>query len=142
MLRLGFFEKFGGRDSVLLHGTPSDLRHLLGRLRAFVASVEAHLPIHEVATVAPNHPVELYAIKSVKAPNPPNPSGSTKTFFWDCMVDWVATQDMLENLVAPSRPKFENALPGYHQYFDLNMPENQLVVAVDEYDDSWWARFG
>jgi hypothetical protein len=48
---------------------------------------------------------------------------------------------MLENLLAPSGKPDPRALPGYHQYFDLDLPENQLIVAVDEYDEQWWAKF-
>jgi hypothetical protein len=49
---------------------------------------------------------------------------------------------MLEFLITPSGTPHPRALPGLHQYFDLNLPDNQLVVTVDEYDEQWWAKFG
>jgi hypothetical protein len=142
MLRLGYFEAFKGRDSVLLHGTPSDIASLLSRLRQFVESAEASLPIHEFPEVAPNHPVQLHAMRGTSSSPIMISSLSEKSFCWDCTSDWEATQGMLENLIDPSHKPDSRALPGFHQFFDLDLPAKQMVVAVDEYDEQWWAKFG
>ncbi len=56
MLRLGFFEAFKGRDSVLLHGTGDDIAFLLIRLRQFADSEETNLAFHDFAEIAPIPP--------------------------------------------------------------------------------------
>ncbi len=69
-------------------------------------------------------------------------SFSERKFVWDCTRDWEATQGMLQALITPSGPPHPRAYSGFHQYFDFDTPESQLVVAVDEHDEQWWAKFG
>jgi hypothetical protein len=116
MLRLGFFEGFKGRNIVLLGGTPNDISFLLTKLRQFVDSEETSLPIHDIAQNASNHPAQLYAIDGRRRLLSAYPSSSENSFIWDCTIDWEATQEMLENLIAPSGPPDPRALTGFHQF--------------------------
>jgi hypothetical protein len=125
-LRIGFFEDFGWADSVLLEGTPSDLRCLSEALSGFGASSQPELSIHELAWVAPRHPTRLFASRTGESQH--------AGFHWLCTPHTLLTiLDALSVLAARG--------PG-HQYFDLHDSSAQLIVATGEYGSDWWEAHG
>ncbi|MFN0315074.1 MAG: hypothetical protein ACKVQA_08555 [Burkholderiales bacterium] len=127
-LRLGFFEDFKGADTVLLSGSVLGIRNLVGRIRAFAASSEQELPIHEFAAVSAHQPAKLFVVRT------PRTSGGAgnASFAWVCPP--LEIEDVLGMLSAIA----ERGLG--HHYFDLLASEVQLIVSVGEYDDPWWSR--
>jgi len=128
-LRLGFFENFKGTDSVLLAGSSHDIALLSASLNGFVASQESVLPIHSLASVAPNHSVELFAQRA-----PSSPQCQPLQFHWLCSPnEYANVQGKLEALATSAHG---------HQYFELIGSPAQLVVSVGEYGASWWQAQG
>jgi hypothetical protein len=125
-LHLGFFPQFKGTDTVLLESTARGIAHLSLRLNQFVASSEALLPIHNLATVSRRHPVQLFASRSEHH--------EVEGFQLSCSATQFSTmQGKLTALVS--------AASG-HQYFNLLSSPVQLLVAVGEYGPSWWQAHG
>jgi hypothetical protein len=131
-LQLGFFEDFKFGDSVLLEGSACDIEQLALHLGAFVPSQDSALAIHSIASVAPNHPVQLFVSRSAGS-SPPQGEGVAK-FSWLCSPEELPTiLDMLQPLVASGSG---------HQYFNLIGSSAQLIVSVGEYGPSWWQAHG
>jgi hypothetical protein len=129
-LQLGFFENFKFEDSVLLEGSAGDIEQLAAYLEAFAYSQESVLAIHTFASVASNHPAQLFVSRSVR--NPP-PQGAAQ-FYWRCSTEELPTiLGMLQPLVTSGSG---------HQYFNLIGSSAQLVVSVGEYGPSWWQAHG
>jgi hypothetical protein len=129
-LRLGFFEDFKFADSVLLEGSAGDIELLASRLDAFASSQEGTLAIHSFASVAPNHPVQLFASRIARYRQP---QGAAQ-FSWLCSPEELPTiLGKLEPLVASGQG---------HQYFNLVGSSAQLVISVGEYGPSWWQAHG
>ena len=118
MLRLGFFERFKGSDTVLLCGNAEDIAALRQRLAHLASPAsEDTVAVHELCSVSAKNPAQLFAL-----------SGATGNGF-------VYDQDVSAKLAV-----LEQAVSG-HQYFDL--PNNRvLLVSVGEYDDRFWHTHG
>jgi hypothetical protein len=128
MLRLGFFPSFKGSDTVLLSGLPEDIEQLSAQLIPVVSGVKPALALHELATVALNHPVTLVATQSS------SPLRGPHVFSWVC--DANSQSDIKAKL---------GSLAGSgkgHQYFELAGSATTLMVSVGEYSDDWWQSHG
>ena len=129
-LMLGFFEDFKGSDAVLLSGSGGDIRDLAQRLRDFASSSNAALPIHDIASVSPEHPARLFTVRSPLT----SPAANQLTFHWSCSPSEIeAVSSKLLALVEG---------PSGHQYFDLVGSDVQLIISVGEYDALWSRRDG
>jgi hypothetical protein len=118
-LAIGFFHDFRGADTVLLACSTAGV----AKLRGLLASPPAvPLALHSFAEVAKNHPAALFA--SADAANPGR-------------FTWLAGSDALPN-VHVALNSLALAQHG-HQYFDLVGVETKLLVALNEYDSSWWS---
>ena len=126
-LQLGFFTDFKWSDSVLLTGTPSDIENLSSVLGQFIESPEQQLPIHKLATIAPSHPVQLFAQRISQKLVSPN-------------FTWLCTHESLPDIQAKLLALVHSS--NGHQYFDLEGSDVQLIVSVGEYSDSWWQAHG
>ena len=129
-LRLGFFPNFKGIDSVLLDGSISSVEDLASTLAVFTASEDQLLPIHSLATVAPHHPVQLFAVRSV-----PSAAGfNLPGFVWQFSAgESPAIQAKLHELARSASG---------HQYFNLAGSTAQLIISVGESGESWWRTHG
>lgn len=121
MLRLGFFQKFKGNDTVLLCGDREDISMLRAKL-AFLSKADTgcSVAIHELCSVSSSNPVELFAIS-------PSSQSSGSTFSFD-------------DSVSERLSVLEQGPPG-HQYFDL-ANQRTLMVSAGEYDDNFWRTRG
>ena len=129
-LQLGFYENFKFEDSVLLEGTASDIEQLAACLDAFASSQESTLAIHSLASLAPNHPAQLFVSRSI----PSSPPQDAAQFYWLCSsLELPAILGKLQPLVTSGSG---------HQYFSLLGSSAQLVVSVGEYGPSWWQAQG
>jgi len=129
-LRLGFFTDFKWGNSVLLTGTSDDIETLSSELGKFVVSNEQMFPIHSLATISNRYPAMLFAQREAQNPQSSNPI----QFYWLC------TSSLLSNIQA-NLLSLSHSGNG-HQYFDLQDSDNQLIVSVGEYSDSWWQAHG
>ena len=132
MLRLGFFRefKFEGEDMVLLTGTNEDIRVLNDRIGAALSNSLDVVALHDLASVAPNHKLEIFAVlKSL-----PKAHANAATFFWRCFSEeFPQVEGKLSALM--------NCRNGHH-YFDLEGSNVTLMVSVGEYSDEWWQMNG
>lgn len=129
-LHLGFFADFKWSDSVLLTGTPHDIESLSLALGKFVGSNEQQFPIHNLASVAPRHQVQLFAHRVPQESLHSNPT----QFSWLCASSSLS--DIQAKLLALVHSN------NGHQYFDLEGSGTQLIVSVGEYNDNWWQEHG
>ncbi|MDD5367392.1 MAG: hypothetical protein PHR30_18820 [Gallionellaceae bacterium] len=129
-MRLGFFEHFQGGNTVLLEGLPSDIEQLVSTLGKLISSDEPSFPIHSLASVGPEHAVQLFARCAPISPGDIKPN----QFVWH-----ISSKDLpavLAKLLELSRS------PRGHQYFELFGSAAQLLVCVGEYGESWWSIHG
>ena len=124
MLQIGRFDKFKGARTVLLTGTGEEIASLSKQLAQVVAASGDSLPLHEIALVAPSHPLRLFAVRAI-----PN-DGEKDAAYWPCD---AAVIDKLISLAATGAG---------HQYFDIAGPETTLLASVGEYDANWWQKNG
>jgi hypothetical protein len=145
ILRIGLFENFGGRDSVLLAGDAEAMAELAGVFQG-LASGEAgrvrleSLPFVEVyqqvSILAEQSPMSAglrYALRDLRRPDQHLPA---RCFRWRLSAeDWQDVGLRVAVLQGPG--------PG-HQYLDhLGVLDDvRVIVAVNEYDDAWWRRYG
>ena len=129
-LRLGFFEDFKFGDSVLLEGSAGDIEQLAARLGTFATSQEDSLAIHSLASVAPNHPTQLFVSRSTHGSS----TRGTSQFSWLC------SPEELPTILGKLQPLVMSG--SGHQYFDLIRSSAQLIVSVGEYGPSWWQAHG
>jgi len=129
-LQLGFFEDFKFKDSVLLEGSAGDIEQLAAYLDAFVSSQESVLAIHTFASVAPNHPAQLFVSRSARS----SPPRGASQFYWWC------SPEELPTILGKLQPLVTSG--SGHQYFNLMGSSAQLIVSVGEYGPSWWQAHG
>ena len=123
MLRIGLLRNFKGADTVLIEGAPSDIETLSKSLAEVVFGKA--VAVHEVAAVAPGHPVALFAATA---------SPGTKGLWWKCSSEEIESiQEKLEPLTQDGKG---------HQYFDLEGSNIQLIISVGEYGPKWWQEHG
>lgn len=129
-LHLGFFPDFKWSDSVLLTGNAHDIESLLLELGKFVEANENQFPIHNFASVAPRHQVQLFAQRTTQEAQHSTPS----------QFSWLCTSSSLSDIQAKLLALVHSG--SRHQYFDLEGVDTQLIVSVGEYSDSWWQEYG
>ena len=121
MLRLGFFERFKGVDTVLLCGDRGDIAALREKIDFLSSSCAGRsVAIHELCAVSQRSPVELFAL-------PTHSLGNGNSFAY--------SEDVSGKLAV-----LEQTTSG-HQYFEL-ANQRALMVSVGEYDDSFWRTHG
>jgi hypothetical protein len=129
MLRLGLFENFKSEEKMILcSGNSKDmefLHELLGRVES---GTQESIPLHDHASVAPNHPVKLFAVRSL----PLKPTAGEFALFCSGEAG-LEIRDKIKPLT-----KVQDG----HQYFDLSQDGGTLMISVDEYDDEWWTTHG
>ena len=123
-LHLGFFPDFKWADSVLLTGTAHDIESLSSALGKFVGANEHQFPIHNLASVAPRHQVQLFAQRATQEPQHSNPA----------QFSWLCTSRSLPDIQAKLLALVHSS--NGHQYFDLAGSDTQLIVSVGEYNES------
>ena len=128
MLRIGFFPKFNATDAVLISGTSEDVASLSAQLAPLLTGDQATLVIHELAEVAPNHRLKLFAVLA------PPQSQEIGTFFWPCTKH--NRKEIKEKLVS-----LATSVTGHH-YFELADIPVTLIISVGEYTDDWWQNHG
>lgn len=129
-LQLGFFPDFKGADTVLLEVSPLSIEDLANALGTLSASEDHWLSIHSLATVAPDHSVQLFAVFTEPTAAVPNLPG----FEWKFSIgELPAIQAKLRELARSQSG---------HQYFALSNSVAQLIVSVGEYGESWWSAHG
>jgi hypothetical protein len=114
-LAIGLFPNFKFDATVLVRCTEpgiSALRQLVS------ASAQSPVAIHEHASVAPKHRVELWAA----------PNAVSFGLTWVSPLDSGA-DEQLASLCANGAG---------HQYFELSRFDVALMVSLNEYDDEWW----
>ena len=129
-LHLGFFKDFKFRDSVLLEGSARDIEQLAEYIAAFASSHESALAIHSLASVAPNHPAQLFVSHSARR----------TSFQGVAQFSWLCSSEELPTVLGKLQP-LATSRSG-HQYFDLIGSTVQLIVSVGEYGLSWWQVHG
>jgi len=129
-LHLGFFPDFKWADSVLLTGNAHDIESLSSALGKFVEANEHQFPIHNLASVAPRHQVQLFAQRATQEAQRSKP----------LQFSWLCTSSSLSDIQAKLLALVHSG--NGHQYFDLEGADTQLIVSVGEYNDSWWQEHG
>jgi hypothetical protein len=129
MLHLGLFENFKSEAQIVLcSGNSKDMEFLFLLVTSLYSGDQKLIPLHNEAFVAPNHPVKLFAARSL-------PKKQTAgEFVWLCSGEaGLDIPGMIKPLMA--------GLAG-HQYFELAEGKGTLMISVNEYNDEWWASHG
>jgi hypothetical protein len=116
-MALGHFRDFKGGDSILLACSNSGIERLLTVLMSPPA---APVAIHAMATVAPNHPAQLFASTAPLAA-----VGFT----------WLTGRDQLHG-IRESLAALAASAKG-HPYFYPVDSDSQLLVSHHEHDPAW-----
>ena len=86
------------------------------------------ISLHDEAAVALNHPVKLFAARSL-----PRSQAATEFIL-------LCADDAGLEVLGKIRPLIE--VRHGHQYFDLGGDTVPLMISVNEYQDEWWENHG
>ena len=121
-VRLGYFPRFKGADSVLLHGTSLQINALVPRLYEFLAFSRDEWAVHEHALVSRRCPTRLFASRMGMS----NRTG----YRWRCSpAQLPSIQSILQALSVSGSG---------HRRFELAGSTAQLIISAGEYPDAWW----
>jgi len=131
-MRIGYFEKFKGRDVILISGSSKDLDQLAARLGGLATPGAPPVPIHEC--VQNRATVRLTAYLSTRDLEIRGTS-DRKDFEWSMTSEgWLETA---ERIMAIAR----NLGPA-HTSFESRRSHVDVFISTGEYDEDWWAKHG
>ena len=133
-VRLGYFDDFKSRDTLLMEADAEGLHGLAALFRSLAAGTLDALALHDLPFVEVHHGVQLTATWS-SHDRGTRRCNTGNAFLWErTQLGWEDAADKLEVLT-----QGEHAC---HHYLDAEEDEVVVEVSKSEYGDEWWLEHG